>query len=247
VGPHVPGYDPIGQDLGSRLLPPLSRTQAGGVHLLGTDHLGRDMASRMLAGTRISLLVGIASLSLSSLLGVLVGLLAAWYGGKVGEFLMRVADIQLSLPFLVVAISLVAIVGAGLTSLILILALWHWAPFARLTFGVCLALNKNEYITAAIALGCSDKRILWKHLLPNAILPLIVFSSHVFSQVVVLEGSLSFLGFGVQPPYASLGSILSEGRGYLDTAWWVATFPGLAIMLLVIAANSIADHLGVAT
>jgi peptide/nickel transport system permease protein len=199
------------------------------------------MASRLVAGARISLLVGAASLGLSSLIGVLAGLLAAWYGGRLGEVLMRVVDIQLSLPFLVIAISLVAIVGAGLTSLVVILALWYWAPFARLTYGVCLAVNKNEYITAAIALGCSDTRILRRHVLPNVLVPLAVFSSYVFGQVIVLEGSLSFLGFGVQPPHASLGSVLSEGRGYLDTAWWIATFPGLAIMVLVIAANAIAD------
>jgi len=231
------GADKI--DLMSRLVPPFARP----AHLFGTDPLGRDVLARVVAGGKISLLVGFASVAGGVTVGVVMGLIAGYYRGIWDMLVMRFADIQLALPFILLAITFIAIVGGGLANTIILLIVSQWVQYARLVRGSVLTLREREFILSARAIGVKDWRIIVQHLLPNLIGPVIVLMTLNVATNILLESSLTFLGLGIDPTIPSWGGMLAEGRTYLQTAWWVSVFPGLAILLTVLGLNLLGDWL----
>ena len=229
------GFDKI--DLMSRLTPPF----VDSAHPLGSDPLGRDVLARVIAGGRISLLVGITSVIGAVVLGVTIGLIAGFYRGITDMLMMRFVDIQLALPFILLAITFIAILGGSLMNTIILLIVSQWVQYARLVRGQVLALRDREFILAARAIGVKDWRIIVQHLLPNLTGPVIVLMTLNVANNILLESSLTFLGLGVDPTIPSWGGMLAEGRSYLQTAWWVSVFPGLAIMLTVLGLNLLGD------
>jgi peptide/nickel transport system permease protein len=212
-------------------------------HPLGTDKLGRDLLSRILHGGRISLLVGISTVTISLIIGLIVGSLAGFFGGWVDQLLMRLVDILLAFPGILLAIAFTAVLGPGLDHVVIALCLIGWTSYARLVRGEILALREREFVQAARALGCNPKRIILRHLLPNLLPPLLIQATFGLAAAIVAEGSLSFLGLGVEPPTPSWGSILNDGRQFLLVAPHLTTYPGLAIMITVLALNLVGDAL----
>jgi len=239
----VTPFDPTEQNIGERLKSPLSRDAGGRVHLLGTDHLGRDILARIVFGARPALLVGFAAVAISGVLGMLAGLLAGYFGGRVDDVLMRLADIQLAFPFILLAIAVIGVLGPSLTTIICVIGVSSWVVYARIVRGAALSLREREFVQAAQALGSRDGRILLRHVLPNVFTPWLVVATLDMARVIVIESALSFLGLGVQPPTPTWGGMLADGRVYISTAWWLATFPGLAILITVLGINLFGDGL----
>lgn len=212
-------------------------------HPLGTDKLGRDILSRILHGGRISLLVGVSTVTLSLTIGLIVGSLSGYFGGWIDHLLMRLVDILLAFPGILLAIAFTAVLGPGLDHVVIALCLIGWTSYARLVRGEILALRERDFIQAARALGCEPWRIIMRHLLPNLVPPLLIQSTFGLAAAIVAEGSLSFLGLGVEPPTPSWGSMLNDGRQFLLVAPHLTTYPGLAIMLTVLALNLVGDAL----
>jgi len=210
---------------------------------LGADPLGRDVLSRIIFGARISLLVGVTAVGLSGTVGILLGLLAGYYGGKVDETIMRLADIQLAIPTILLAIALVGVMGPNLRNLIVVLGVTGWVIYARTIRGVVLSVRAMQFVEAATALGAGDRRTLLGHILPNLWTPAIVIASQQVGFMIIMESALSFLGLGVQPPTPTWGGMIADGRGYLVTAWHVTTMPGLVLMTTVLAVNFFGDGL----
>ena len=242
LAPVLTSYDPVKPSFSQRLAPPwgLGGTRA---HVLGTDNLGRDMLARLLYGGRISLALAVSAVVMAAVVGVLVGLAASWSGGRTDAAFMRLADVQLAFPVIMLAIAIVAVVGTHPGALIGVLALSGWVLYARTIRAHVLTVRRLEYIEAAHTLGASDLRIVLRHVLPNTVAPILVIGSSQFATMVLLESGLSFLGLGIQPPSPSWGSMLAEGRDYLSNAWWLATAPGLVISLVVLGANLLGDGL----
>lgn len=236
-GVLFPGADAI--DLTDRLLPPFVKFG----HPLGTDPLGRDVLARVVAGGKISLQVGILSVAGAVLLGVVMGLISGYYRGFWDMVVMRFADVQLALPFILLAITFIAIVGGGLRNMIILLIVSQWVQYARLVRGSVLSLRDREFIQSAQAIGVHDGNILFRHLLPNLIGPVVVLMTLNVANNILLESSLTFLGLGVDPLIPSWGGMLADGRTYLQNAWWVSVFPGLAILLTVLGLNLLGDWL----
>lgn len=238
--PYLTAHNPTTQNLSARLSPPGTEG-----HILGTDQLGRDILTRMLYGTRLSLFVGVSSVALAMLLGVPLGLISGYLGGWVDDVLMRIADIQLSLPFILLVIAVIAALGTSLTNTILILGITGWVIFARVVRGEVLSLKERDFIQAVSALGAKQLRVVLRHLLPNVAGAMIVMATLELARIIVAEASLSFLGLsGVPPHIPSWGQMLSDGREVLFFGgWWVATFPGVAITLVVLAVNLFGDAL----
>jgi peptide/nickel transport system permease protein len=234
--------DPYKQSLRERHHAPSISLSEGG-HLLGTDHVGRDVLSRVIYGARISVLVGIGAVAVSAALGMLIGLVAGYYGGILGSVLMRVADIKLAMPMILFAIAWIAFFGGGLVSVIVIIGLWGWVPYARYARSIVLTLRESLFVEASIALGATSSSIMFRHVAPNLVGPLIVIATLQLGEAVLLESALSFLGLGVQAPIPTWGSMVADGRNYVDTAWWTVTFPGLAITLFVLGASFLGDAL----
>ncbi|HSJ55837.1 MAG TPA: ABC transporter permease [Anaerolineae bacterium] len=241
--PHVTPYDPSRAQVMDRLQPPMSVDRAGNLHLLGTDTLGRDILTRVVYGARVSLLVGLSSVLIGGLLGITLGLLGGYWGGLLDDVMMRVADVQLALPGMLLYIAVLAAFGGGLTNIIVILGITGWVSYARLVRGQVLALRKSEFVDAARSIGAGPARIMVRHLLPNVIGPVIVVASFSVARNIIAEASLSFLGVGVPASVPTWGSMLSEARDTLRQAWWPATFPGVALVLVVLAINSVGDWL----
>ncbi|MFA5072597.1 MAG: ABC transporter permease [Nitrospirota bacterium] len=237
VGPFIVPYDPLAMDLDNLKQPP-SRA-----HFLGTDSTGRDILSRLVYGSRISLSVGIIAAALSLCIGIFFGLIAGYFGGKTDAILLQFFDIFLAFPSLLLAIGISAVMAPGLVSAMLAITLVGWAGFARLVRGITLSLKEQTYIEASKAIGAPSTRILYKHILPNALPLLLVAASLRVGGFILLEAALSFLGLGVQPPTPTWGSMISLNRAYINTAPWMVIFPGLAISITVICFNVIGDFL----
>lgn len=236
--PWVAPRDPQAQDLIARLQPPLTEG-----YLLGTDALGRDVLSRLIHGTRISLVVGFAAVLLSAVIGVVIGLISGYLRGWVDTVFMRIVDAWLAFPFLLLAIAIVAVLGRGLNNIIIALVITGWVLYARLVRGETLSLREREFVLSARGLGTNPISIMFKHILPNCMAPILVVATLEIGIVIVTEASLSFLGLGVASAEPSWGAMLADGRAYLTRAWWLATIPGLAIFAVVLAVNVIGDAL----
>jgi len=241
--PWLTTYDPTEQDITNRLRPPGSPDPSGRAHLLGTDHLGRDLLARVIFGARPALMVGFAAVAISGLLGLVVGLLSGYFGGRIDDVFMRLADIQLAFPFILLAIAVIGVLGPSLPVIIVVIGVSSWVVYARVVRGSVLSLREREFVQAALALGSGDGRILVRHVLPNAVTPWLVVATLDMARVIVIESALSFLGLGVQPPTPTWGGMLADGRVYISTAWWLATFPGLAILVTVLGINLFGDGL----
>ncbi len=226
-------------NLAARLTPPFTSWS----HVLGTDPLGRDVLARVIVGGRVSLLVGIVSVIGAASVGTMIGLIAGYYRGFWEMFLMRCVDVQLALPFILIAITFISILGGGLANIIFFMVISQWVQYARLVRGLVMSLRDREFIQAAHALGARDSLIIRRHLLPNLIGPVIVLTTLNVANNILLESSLTFLGIGVDPMTPSWGGMLADGRTYLQTAWWVSVYPGLAIMLCVLGLNLLGDWL----
>ncbi len=243
LAPLISPHDPILQDVEKRLLPPIWQEGASPAYLLGTDHLGRDIVSRLIYGARISIVVSVSAVALSSFLGTLIGLISGFYGGKVDNIFMRIADVQLAFPFILLAIAIIAVLGPNLQNIIIVMGITGWVIYARVVRAEVLSLREKEYILAVKALGGSDRRIIFKHLFPNVIPPVIVIVTLEMARMIIMEAALSFLGLGIQPPTPTWGGMLADGRVYISTSWWLATFPGLVIMLVVLGINLLGNWL----
>ena len=241
--PWVTTWDPVEQDIGNRLQAPGSVDGSGGVHLLGTDQLGRDLLARIIFGARPALLVGFAAVAISGLLGLVLGLVSGYFGGWVDDVFMRLADIQLAFPFILLAIAVIGVLGPSLPVIIVVIGVSSWVVYARVVRSEALSIREREFVQAAHALGVRDGRILLRHVLPNALTPWLVVATLDMARVIVIESALSFLGLGVQPPTPTWGGMLADGRVYISTAWWLATFPGLAILVTVLGINLFGDGL----
>ncbi len=241
--PVLAPYDPNSTELQLRNTPPFWAENGSSAHLLGTDPVGRDLLSRIIYGARVSLFVGVLVTTLSVAVGVLLGMLAGYYGGWIDQVLMRIVDLFLAFPFILLAITIIAVLGAGLTNLVIVLVVTGWVSYSRLVRGQVLAVKRVQYVEAAQVAGASDSRILARHVLPNIIAPVIVYGTLQVGGVLLTEAALSFLGLGVDPSIPTWGSMVNEGRLYIYNAWWVITFPGLAIMLAVLGINMLGDWL----
>ena len=240
--PLLAPHDPNAVDPLKRLLPPFWVQPKGSVtYLLGTDAVGRDILSRIIFGARISLSVSLISVLLSSIIGVTLGLLAGYYGGWVDAVIMRVVDVQLAYPLILFAITVAAVFGATLRNLILVLVIANWVTYTRLVRGEVLMRKAMQFVEAARVNGCPDRRIIRLHILPNVFSTILVIFTLQVAFVLILESGLSFLGLGVDPSIPTWGSMLNEGRTYILTAWWLETFPGLAIMFAVLGINMLGD------
>ena len=235
--PLIAPYNPLRQDLANDLIAYSSD------HLLGTDKLGRDILSRTIYGARISLSVGFVTVALSAAIGFVTGSIAGYFGGWIDLLLMRLVDILLAFPGILLAIAFTAVLGPGLDHVILALCLIGWTGYARLVRGEIIALREREFIQAARALGGNPKRVILRHLLPNLLAPLMIQATFGLAAAIIAEGSLSFLGLGVEPPTPSWGSMLNDGRQFLLVAPHLTTYPGLAIMITVFALNLVGDGL----
>jgi peptide/nickel transport system permease protein len=235
---------PVAQQIRLRLKPPgFVDARSGQTLWLGTDHLGRDICSRIIYGSRISLFVSLPAVALSAAIGLALGLIAGFYGSWCESVVMRLVDLQLAFPFILLALSLVALLGPSLHNIILVFALTTWPVYARTTRGAVLALREQEFVYAARGLGASDARLLWRHILPNILSPVLVLASFEVARMIILESALGFLGLGVQPPIPTWGNMLADGRDYIRDAWWIVTFPGLVIMLTAAGVNFLGDGL----
>lgn len=240
--PLVAPFDPEAQSLMLRNQPPMTEAEDGGAipHLLGTDQLGRDLLSRLLFGARVSLAVGVIGALFSGIVGVVLGLMAGYYRGWVDDLIMRLVDIQMGFPSLMTALLVLYVLGAGMWKVILVLAVTRWMVFARVTRSLVLSLREEVFVEAAQTVGCSDRRILFRHVLPNLLSPLLVLVTLEVATMILTEASLSFLGLGIQPPQSSWGLMLAQGRSYVTTAWWLVTFPGVIILFTALSLNLLA-------
>jgi peptide/nickel transport system permease protein len=240
IGPYLIGFDPNQQDLAARLLPPMTEAD-GALHVLGTDGLGRDLFARSAAGARTSLGVAGMAMILGGVIGTAAGLIAGYFGGARDNVIMRLVDAQLAIPNLVFAMLIASVLGRGLGNTVLALGFTAWATFARLLRAEVAGVRARPFVEASETVGVKTTRMLRVHILPNVISTLVVVGTLELGRMILVESSLSFLGLGVQPPDASWGSMIREGQEYVYTAWWIATVPGLFIMITVLGMNLLGD------
>lgn len=236
-------YDPATINPGAMLQPPVWNTDGNWAHILGTDNLGRDMLSRLIFGSRISLLVGVSAVIVAGIIGLIVGLTAGYFGGIVDNILMRIVDAFLAIPSILFILVVLGVFGPGLITLVLVLGAINWVLYARLIRGEVLSVKELQYVKAAKTIGTSHTKIMLKHLFPNVFSSFIVVSTLSVATTIIVESSLSFLGLGIQPPSITWGLMLSTGRNYLATSWWLATFPGVAITITVLGIIFLGDWL----
>lgn len=236
-------YSPYATALSDRLLPPFWESGGTPAHLLGTDRLGRDILSRIIYGARVSLAAGLTAVTVGGTVGTILGLLSGYFGRWSDGIIMRATDAMLSLPIILIALLFAVTLGPSFTNLILVLVLVMWARFARLVRGEVLAWKERDFVALARVAGCSTLRILCRHIFPNVVNPLMVLATLQVGWVIIVESSLSFLGAGIPPPTPSWGAMIADGRAYVTTAWWLSFFPGLALVLVVLAINLLGDWL----
>jgi peptide/nickel transport system permease protein len=241
LAPQLAPHNPARGDLAARLRPPAWMAAGSAVHLLGTDQLGRDILSRIIYGARVSLLVGVVSSLIGGTIGLGLGMLGGYLRGRVDAVVAKLIDVQLAFPFLLFAITVIAVLGPSLRNLLIILALSGWVTYARVVRGQTLSLREAEFVQSARSLGCPAWWILGRHVLPNVVPYALVIMTTEIGRLIVLESTLSFLGLGVPPPTPSWGMALADGKEYLVSGWWLATFPGLAIMMVVLSMNVLGD------
>jgi peptide/nickel transport system permease protein len=239
IAPH----DPAQNNLEDMLKPPVWLDGGSSTYILGTDNLGRDMLSRIIFGTRVSLLVGVFSVILAGIIGVLVGILAGYYGGFIDNVLMRIVDSFLAIPSILFILVVLAVFDPSIMVLIIVIGFTNWVTYARVVRGEVLSIKEREYVKASKSIGTKNTTIMLKHIFPNIVSSFIVISTLSVATTIVLEASLSFLGLGIQPPTVSWGGMLTDGRNYLATNWWLATFPGIAITVTVLGIIFLGDWL----
>jgi peptide/nickel transport system permease protein len=230
-------YDPSSVDTGIILHPP------GMKHWLGTDELGRDVLSRMIYGARISLMVGFVSIGIATIIGVVIGAISGYYGGWIDEVMMRFVDLMLTFPVFFLILAVIAILEPSITNVMIVIGLTGWMGVARLVRAEFLSIKQRDFVFAARSLGQRDSLIIFRHILPNAMAPVLVSATLGVAGAILTESALSFLGIGVQPPTPSWGSILTEGKNYIEFAWWLSLFPGLAILFTVLGYNLLGEAL----
>ena len=233
--PLIAPYDPSKIDIKNILVGPSSQ------HFFGTDDLGRDVLSRMIYGARVSLEVGFVAIGIATLIGILLGAVSGYYGGYIDSAIMRAVDIMLSIPTIFLVLAVIAILEPSIINIMIVIGLTSWMEPARLVRAEFISLKEREFVTAAHALGASDSRIIFKHILPNGLSPILVSATMGIGGAVLLESGLSFLGLGVQPPTPSWGSLLSSGKDNIEIAWWLSAFPGLAILVTVLGYNLLGE------
>jgi peptide/nickel transport system permease protein len=241
AAPGIAPHAPTAQDLRARLAPPVWEDNGSWKHLLGTDHLGRDVLSRVIHGSRVSLTVGVSVVLLAGTFGVALGLIAGYRGGRTDSFIMRWIDTQVAFPGLLIALIILAVIGPSMLTVILVLSLNGWMVYGRLTRGAVLSVRQAAYVEAAEMVGCSAMRVVFRHILPNLTSPLLTLAILEFARIVLAEAALSFLGMGIQPPATSWGLDVATGKNYMFRAWWLVTFPGIAISVTVLAVNLVAS------
>lgn len=237
LAPVISLYSPDEQNLYNRLQPPSSK------HILGTDELGRDVLSRMFFGARISLSVGLLAVAISTSIGIILGSIAGYFGRVVDNIIMRFVDIMLCIPTLFLILMLIVFLGPSIFNVMLVIGLTGWTDIARLIRAEVLSLKEREFVLSAKSIGASSSRIIFKHILPNSLSPVFVSVTFGVAGAILLESGLSFLGLGVQPPLPSWGNILTSGKDYIESAWWLTLFPGLAIFITVIGWNLLGEGL----
>lgn len=243
LAPWISPYDPGDQDLLGRLLPPFSTSAGGDYHLLGTDHLGRDVLARVIYGSRISIAFGVLGTIFGLVLGSVLGLVAGFIGNRFDQGIMFLVDVQQSLPFIVLCLIAIAMFGTGLTTLIPLLGFAGWEVYARYARASSLSARTSLYVLASRSIGAPNLHLIRRHILPNVTAPITVVATLNITGIIILESSLSFLGIGVQPPTPSWGNMISEGRQYLGTAWWMAVMPGIAMIATTLSIALLGDWL----
>ena len=243
AAPWIAPQDPERQSLRTRLGAPTLEAGDGRAHVLGTDHLGRDVLSRLIYGARVSVVIGFSAVAVGALIGATLGIIAGFRGSWTDSVIMTLADAQLAFPFILLAIGIIAVLGPSFRTLIIVVGLSGWVSYARILRSQVLVLRSREFVDAILALGGSTPRIVLKHVLPNVLSTLVVIATLELARAIVLEATLSFLGLGIQPPTPSWGGMIHEGREYLDSAWWISTFPGLVLMLTSLVVSRTGDWL----
>lgn len=243
AAPQIAPHDPTKQNIAKRLTPPVWAPGGEARYLLGTDQLGRDVLSRIIYGSRISLAVGLSVVAIAGSFGILIGLISGYFGGRTDDVLMRLTDIQTAFPGLLLALTIITMIGPSVTNIIIVLSINGWMVYARITRGIMLSLREMPFIEAARVIGCNPLRIIFRHALPNLLSPLLTLGTLELARIILAEASLSFLGLGVQPPDASWGLMIAEGHQYITRGWWLVTFPGLAIAITVFGVNLVAGWL----
>jgi peptide/nickel transport system permease protein len=241
--PLLAPYDPVKISLTDRLLPPFWAEDGSTEHFLGTDKLGRDVLSRLIFGARISLSVSLLVILITSAIGTMLGIIGGYLGGRTEAFLMRITDISLSFPGILMAMLLAVSMGPSFTTVVLAVSILGWAPYARLIRGETLKLREADFVAQARVIGSSSIRIMLRHIFPNIVNSLIIIMTLQVGLLIITEASLSFLGVGIPPPSPSWGNMVNDGRNLIDTAWWISTFPGIAIALVVLSGNFLGDWL----
>ena len=241
--PAIAPHDPLAVNISHRLAPPVWMEGGTPQHVLGTDQVGRDLLARVIYGGRISLVIGVAAVLISTTIGVLLGLAGGYFGGRADWTIMTAVNVLLTFPFVLLALAVIAVLGASLGNMIVVLGVAGWPIYARVVRAETMAIREREFILAGRALGMSHARIIFRQILPNLVSPIVVIATLQVAQVIVLESFLSFLGLGVQPPTPAWGNMLGEGRVYMLNSWWIAAFPGLAIFLTTLAINLMGNAL----
>ena len=241
--PLITPQAPEATSFALRFKPPFWVEGSVSPHFLGTDQLGRDMWTRIVYGARISLIIGMMAMLVAGPIGVILGLISGYAGKSVDVVIMRIADAQLSIPAILLAVTIIAVLGRSLIILILVLGITKWVEYARVSRAEVLYLKETDFVLAARTVGAKPARLIFRHMLPNVMTPILVLASFSVAEMILAEASLSFLGLGVQPPDPSWGSMIADGRNYLSNAWWVTTWPGIAILITVLAINFVGDWL----
>jgi ABC-type dipeptide/oligopeptide/nickel transport system permease subunit len=243
LAPALAPHDPLSVNIRRRLVPPVWMAGGSPANLLGTDQVGRDLLSRILYGGRVSLVVGVLAVLISSTIGVLLGLGGGYFRGRVDWVIMTVVNVMLTFPFVLLALSVIAVLGPSLPNMIAVLGVAGWPIYCRVVRAETLAVREREFVLAGQALGMSHGRIMFRQILPNLVSPIVVIATLQVAQVIILESFLSFLGLGIQPPTPAWGNMLGEGRLYMLNSWWIATFPGLAIFVTTLVINLMGNAL----